>query len=249
MSTPHFMTNRLIETHEDETRVGGFTRIAEPDSAEEDVDATDFLEASHASNQQISLVVANTTVRSNASGEQLKQLCASRFALTTKLMKNALFGVRVRLPLNSSVNPVVTFYNPKQQNSVFRIHITGAKSWQTISGAVATLGQVVRDAGFSWSADVQTGVDLVNVKTRLSNIRVRNVPLYVKCFQKDWFVPPEDLKPGKPINISTTDITILLWATGTAMIMLKHVQRGHAAQSKLNHASSLLSSIERACTI
>lgn len=207
------------------------------------VSRADFLETAHVDNGKVTLLVAHAWARTNMPADELKRACTAVFKEPNGLMKNALFAVKVPLGL---VRPAVTVYAPKKSDG-FRLHITGAKSWSDLELVSLRIGDIARKLGFEFNVE-QPEVDLANLKFKLENIRIRSVSAYVRASAPAWGVPPEELAPGRPINIRSIDTTILIWATGSALVMLKRVQRGARAQAQLDRSSDLLHRLQRACS-
>jgi len=174
----------------------------------------------------------------------LEAACISSFERAEKLMKNALFSVRVP---TGNIKPALTFYKPKRSEKL-RLHITGTKSWTDMVTVSALVGDVVRDQGFAFSIE-SPEVDLVNLKYKVPGLHIRTVPIFVRsALKSEWFVPPEELQPGRPINISNADTTLLMWSTGSTLVMLKRLKRGYGAQAQLLRAQQLIMRISRSCT-
>lgn len=203
----------------------------------------DFLETAHVDNHKVTLLVAHAWAHTDMPPDALMRACTAAYEQTDGLMKNALFAVKVPV---GRARPAVTVYKPKNSD-MFRLHITGAKSWADMELVSQRVGDIARACGFSFEVE-QPQVDLVNLKFKLENLRIRSVSSFVRCSAPAWGVPPEELAPGRPINIRTVDTTILIWATGSALVMLKRVKRGHLAQDQLDRSTNLLNRLKLACS-
>lgn len=214
-----------------------------------DADARlDFLEASHADNSKVTLLVAHVWAVTHMPVDELERVCIEAFDKADRLMKNALFSFRVH---TGNIRPALTFYKPKH-SAKYRMHITGAKSWSDLSAVAHLVGDVVRSHGFDFEIE-EPDIDLVNLKFKLRNLRIRSVPECIRRMgraqsEDKWVVPPEELQPGRPINISCGHTTILMWSSGSTLVMLKRVKRGHDALEQLAKSTAVLQRIARECT-
>lgn len=203
----------------------------------------DFLEATSPDNERVTLVVAHVWASTDMPMGALEAACLHTFEQSDKLMKNAVFSVRVT---TGNIKPALTFYKPKHTTKM-RMHVTGTKSWQDITLVSDMVGEVVTQHGFTFAIE-QPEVDLVNLKFKIPNLQIRAVPPLVRCAAAEWFVPPEELQPGKPINISSDNTTILMWASGSVLVMLKRIKRGMSAQMQLEKSRDLLERVQIMCT-
>lgn len=182
--------------------------------------------------------------------DELERVCIDAFDKSDRLMKNALFSFRVH---TGAIRPALTFYKPKH-SAKYRMHITGAKSWTDLDAVAKLVGDVVRYHGFDFEIE-EPDIDLVNLKFKLRDLRIRAVP---ECIQRmgrgrggsgdKWVVPPEELQPGRPINISCAHTTILMWSSGSTLVMLKRVKRGNGALEQLAKSTAVLQRIAHECS-
>lgn len=219
-----------------------------------DADARlDFLEAAHADNAKVTLLVAHVWAVTDMPVDALDAACARAFDKSDRLMKNALFSFRVH---TGNIRPALTFYKPKLSDK-YRMHITGAKSWTDLRAVARLVGDVVRAHGFEFEIE-DPDIDLVNLKYKLHGLRIRTVPECIRRMGRSaataggdpddrWFVPLEELQPGRPINISSAHTTILMWASGSTLVMLKRVKRGRAALEQLAKSTAVLQRIAHEC--
>lgn len=221
-------------------------QICAAEAATDPAQATsaDFLEIAHVDNSKVTLLVAHAWARTDMPADALKRACTDVFEKTDGLMKNALFAVKIPV---GCARPAVTVYKPKKSDMMFRLHITGAKSWADMEFVSLRIGRVAMNRGYSFDVE-QPQVDLVNLKFKLDNLRIRSVSAFVRSSAPAWGVPPEELAPGRPVNIRTIDTTILIWATGSVLVMLKRVRRGTLAQAQLDRSRDLLHRLQSACS-
>lgn len=220
------------------------------DSVHDEDARLDFLEAAHVDNAKVTLLVAHVWAVTDMPVDALEKACTHAFDKSDRLMKNALFSFRVQ---TGNIRPALTFYKPKLSHK-YRVHITGAKSWSDLRTVAELVGQVVRTHGFAFEIEAPD-IDLVNLKYKLHDLRVRMVPDCIRRMSdrcgagRDdrWFVPPEELQPGRPINISCAHTTILMWSSGSTLVMLKRVKRGRDALEQLAKSMAVLREITREC--
>jgi hypothetical protein len=220
-----------------------------PEGAVHHADArNDFLEASHADNSKVTLLVAHVWAVTHMPVDELERVCIDAFDKSDRLMKNALFSFRVH---TGAIRPALTFYKPKH-SAKYRMHITGAKSWSDLSAVANLVGDVVRGHGFDFEIE-EPDIDLVNLKFKLRDLRIRTVPECIRRMGRargsgdKWVVPPEELQPGRPINISCAHTTILMWSSGSTLVMLKRVKRGQYAIEQLAKSTAVLQRIAHEC--
>lgn len=202
-----------------------------------------FMDSVHEDNHRVTLVVCHVWASTSMPIDELRDTCAARFGgLNSKKMKNAAFCIRVR---SGEIAPVVTFYAPKKDPRL-RVHMTGVKNWEQISTITDLIGKSVVDAGHTFSVE-QPQIDLANLKYKLENLRIRAVPTFIRSTCRDWITSLEELKSGKPINISNDRATVLMWASGSVLVMLKRLRSGEDIPSRHKQATDLLARISRVC--
>lgn len=203
----------------------------------------DFLDSQSPFNSSVTLVVAHAWARTSMPVEDLAEACMAAFPPTAKKMKNAIFGIVIA---NDRIKPALTVYRPKDRGGDLRLHITGTKSWTDMYSTVEAVAEVARSAGHTFAVQ-QPEVDLANLRFTLQGLDIRKVTPHLRARHTDFYVPPQQLQPGKALNISNDEMTILLWASGSLLTMLKRVKRGAHAQSALNTALDIVASIETHC--
>ena len=201
-----------------------------------------FMHAGHADNHRVTLVVSHAWMTTNMDIKTFAEACELKFGALAKKMKNAAFSVRVP---NNGISPAVTLYAPKTDTR-FRVHITGVKNFQHISSTMELLREVIQVGGHSVSF-ARPEIDLVNLRYRVDNMRIRSVPVFIRTSCHDWVASLEELKSGKPINISNENCTILLWSSGSSLVMVKRLRADEDFDARLQKSADLLARIRRHC--
>jgi hypothetical protein len=205
-------------------------------------DVVNFMNAAHDNNRRVTLVVSHAWMTTSIDIKSLGDICTRKFGLSEKKMKNAAFSMRIP---NAGISPSTTLYAPKADTR-FRVHITGIKNLEQISSTMTLLGEAIESKGHTFSFG-RPEIDLVNLKFKVENVRIRSVPLFIKTSCQDWICSTEELKAGKPINISNENCTILLWASGSTIVMIKRLRPDENFDNRLSRASDLLSRIRQHC--